>query len=1120
MALAAVSADEYQQLTQVQHVLLRPGMYLGPVDRVGRNANCLDFATKQIRQKQVLHAKAQEQTFKEIFGNAGDNVFKSRRAGIDPVQVEMTMTPEWVTVKNYGRHIAVGVNTQTGKWAPEMIFGNMLSGSNFDDTEDRLYIGQNGIGAKATNIYSRAFKIRCADPVHQLLYEQLWEHNMSVRHEPTITQYSGPGFTEISYMLDFARFGIQSFDQEALEIYGAHAASFSYVCQIPVVFNGERFEVSSLVEYAGMFFPVSKGSSITYQDPNGTYDLCLIDTPDAGISVSFVNGMITESGGVHVDAAYKVVVASIIEFMGKAIEGIKLTKRDVVNHVSVFIACRLNKPQFNAQVKDQLKSPEPKIELPPKLIEGIRKWKLIEILHNEIQRKQTTKMNKAIGGGGKKRGNWGKAEPANAAGTKESHMCTYILTEGDSADSYRLKFISHVPNGMGREYYGSQPLRGKLPNSLNADFIQILKNEELMAICHNINIKPETDYSDPANYKKLHYGRVLVFPDPDNDGKHVLGLVLLFFMIKFPSLVARGFVNFLRIPTVRCVIAGVEYDFYSVGAFKRALASLPPGTPVGKPDYFKGLGTSKDHHIKKDFQSPRIVTFMMDEKAIERTLLAFHKTQANQRKHWISDWVNRQLIEIESIQQLPISVFIDHELIDYSIENIIRSIPEAVDGMKESQRKALFAAMKKLAGGKKEMVVERIANHAAEITNYKHGAGCLAETIIMMTQFFVGSNNLPFFTPGGQFGSRNKGGKDSPNPRYPKVGLQYWIDLVYRPEDKRLEELLEDEGEKQECKNFLPTLPVHVMNGERGIGTAWSTNIPSHHPLEVAFWFQQRAMMDLDPQGGYRVPTLKPWFKGFTGAINMRPGGFTTEGRLYPQGDGAWVVDELPIGYWTHDFEEELVRMQDEGEIDDWKTYSTDTQVKFVISGYKDGAPTLKKLKLISKHSYKNMTVLYRTADRGIRPQIYSDLNTLLEDFYKLRLTKYQERKALQLSDIQAEIHELNERARYIHLVAVSKELEVRDRPERDILADMDRLKLDHKWLDKVKDREKNKDRIPALYEKVQKKITEKQQLEQTRPEAIYYREIEEFVVSYCRHEGTQRSSHETINPPMMITLS
>ena len=1124
MAAPAISADAYQLLSDIEHVLLRSDMYLGPIDRVIRLAKCLNQATNEIQQKQVHHSEGQEQTFKEIIGNAADNVLRSRKMGVDPRQIEIMVTPEWVIVKNYGIHITVAVNNQTGKWVPDMIFGNMRAGSNFNDSEERMYIGKNGIGAKATNIFSKVFMIECADPVNGLLYKQVWRNNMSIRGEPEITQLppGTPGYTQVSYSLDFARFTVASFDQEALEIYGAHAAALSYVCQIPVYFNGNLFQVQNLVDYAGMFFPVTKASSILYRDPNGAYDLCLIDTPDAGISVSFVNGMITENGGAHVDAAYKVVVSSIINLMGKEIEGVKLTKRDIVNHVSVFISCRVSKPIFKSQVKDCLVRPEPKVELPEKLLQGIKRWKLFGLIASEIERKQNNKLSKEVGGK-KKRGYWGKAQPANLAGTNQSDQCTYILTEGDSADSYRLKFISQVPNGMGRQYYGSQPLRGKLPNALNADFAKIFKNEELKAIRKNIGLRPDTDYRDPANYRKLNYGRVLIFPDPDNDGKHILGLILLFFLTKFPSLIMRGYLSFLRIPVVRARIGGQRCMFYSMSSFKRTIANLPPGTPVTDVEYFKGLGSSEDHHIKEDFANPRIVTFKMDEETIASMLLAFHKTQTHLRKQWIADWVDREMIEVETYSELPISIFINYELIDYSIENIARAIPEAIDGMKESQRKFMYGALKKLRGkGKKakaKMKVAQIASHASELTNYKHGDTCLADTGVMMAQEFPASNNLPLLEGRGQFGTRNKGGKDAANPRYTCVSLPYWTSLVFRQEDQRLERRIEDEGQKQECENFFPTLPLHVINGERGIGSAYSTNIPAHKPTDVAFWFQERLLMDLDPDGGHHLPMIRPWYKGFTGEINLRPNGFTTEGRLQQQADGSWLIDELPIGTWTYDYEEFLRELEEENIITGFDTFSTDTEVRFVIYKYNDGTPTLRKLKLISKHSFKNMTVLYRTADRGVKPRIYSDIHELLEDFYKLRLVKYQERKALIIAEIEAEIADLTERARYIHLVAVTKELEVRDRPEEDILADMARLNLDPKWLDKVKDREKNKNRIPILYTKIQEKMAEKQQLEQIRPEVMWYQDIEQFVVAFCQHEKCQRSTHETVNPVMTINL-
>ena len=1567
MSVPVISADSYQSLTDIEHVLLRTDMYLGPIERTVRQAKRLKMTPEglNVAMEDVLHSVAEEQTFKEIIGNAADNVLRSRKASVDPLQLEIEVSPQWVRVKNYGLHIPVEINQQTQKWAPDMIFGNLRSGSNFKDDEERMYIGKNGIGAKATNIFSLGFMVECADPARGLLYKQMWQRNMSVRGEPEIIQYSGIGYTQVSYSLDFARFGVEGFDQEALEIYGAHAVALSYVCQLPVYFNGQKIEVKSLSQYAEMFFPMTKSTSISYTDPNGAYDLCIIDTPDAGTAVSFVNGMITENHGVHVDAAYRVVVSSIIEFLGKRAEGVRITKADITNHVSVFISCRVNQPKFTSQIKDCLKSPEPKISLPEKLLQGIKKWShLLEIINNEIERKQNSKLSK---NGGKKKSRWGKVSPANLAGTNRSHETTYILTEGDSANSYPVKFISQIPDGQGRNFYGRQPLRGKLPNALNADFLQILDNPELEAIRKSLKLMPDTDYKDPANYKKLHYGRILIFPDPDTDGSHVLGLVLLFFLTKYPSLVEIGYIQFLRIPRYRVSASGQRFVFYSDHSFKKFRESLPPGSDI-HVEYFKGLGTSEDHHIREDFLNPRIATFRMDEKTIEKTLLAFHEERADQRKEWILNWMKRQVLEVESYTDLPISLFIDYELIEYSIENVIRAIPEAIDGMKESQRKAFFAALKKLRGkGKKDKVkVAQIASHAAEITCYKHGEGCLADAIVMMTYDFVGGNNMPYFRARGQFGcvdpytpiltwngtrkyakdittadvligddgtprhiskvvsgidnmynifqqcgdpyrvnsehiltlhfpkhkviywkaasfkwsmeyydvnekrvkskligcsgstkdaaekqmrdfaatipddnifdiniqtylsfspsrqklfrsvrsvvpiqwpkqdvpidpyifgmwlgdgqkngrgfasadaelvkawviwvdtigvevvhnknkdghegyqygfrrrgatnginnliavghkdhssktcggcltsakvhpacdwiyeakndfstraydsvatngmvrddmnpfvnilkkyglhdnkfipeiyiindektrlellaglidtdgslkwqsvegsqsfeisqeikshghiidaaeyiakslgfktlisiapgkgttqkvllingdiyriptrlprkratkktcenflggkidvqlagvgeyvgwyldgnerfllgdftvthnTREQGGADAANPRYTYVSLPWWTDYIFRKEDSRLEKRIIDEGEEQECENFFPILPMHLINGTYGIGSGWSSRTPKHNPMDVAFWFQQRLAQLLQPEGNHQLPLLRPWYKGFTGEIKLKKDGFSTEGKMMVHPNGSVEITELPVGVWTKDYEDYLASLEESDIISDLKAFSTADKVRFTFEKYNDGKPTLKKLKLINNMSYKNMTVLYRTADRGIHPKIYTNLNDLMEDFFQFRLKKYQERKDLMVAEIDAAILNLTEKARYIHEVAVTKNLEVRNRKRADIYADMDRLKLDHKWLKEVSTIDLSEDMIPILQTKIQEKANEKTQLEQIKAEQIWYGELEEFVQRYCREEKCQRSTHESCNPTVTLEL-
>ena len=1021
------------------------------------------------------------------------------------------------------------------------------------------------------------------------------------------------------------------------------------------------------------------------------------------------------------------------------------------------------------------------------------------------------------------------AEHLNFASGTPLHQTTLILTEGDSADAYRLKFVSQVPQGKGRDFFGSLPLHGKPRNVLKANFLQIAEDVDFKAIKAMLGLKEEVDYSRDENYRKLNYGNLLIMPDPDNDGKHILGLVLLFFLHRFPSLVQRGYIKFMRIPVVRVDINGVHQVFYSMSAYKQAVSVLPPNSKIGTVDYFKGLGSSEDQHIKKDFQTPRVVTFKIDEDTSDRIMLAFHKTASHLRKDWVTACFNREISNTDSMIELPISLFIDHEFIDYTIENIIRSIPDAIDGMKESQRKAFFAALRKL-GKKNKVKVAQVASHAAEITCYKHGETCLADTIVMMTYDFLGANNMPYFQARGQFGcvdpdtpvlqwdgsvklakdistadilvgddgnprhiskivkgvdsmynvtqkygkpyrvnsqhiltlhfpkhkviywkacrlsmeyydivekrvksksigytnstkdyaekqmrefaatipdgyifdidiqtymsfppnrrglfrsvrcvqplkwpkqdvpidpyifgmgiasaedipevyshndietrlqllaglidtdgclkfreseakqffeiekhghlidsveyiakslgfktrilitsdkkvltingdiyriptrlprkratkttcqnfigdkieiqydgigeyvgwyidgnerfllgdftvthnTRNKGGKDAANPRYTCISLPWWTPYIYRKGDKGLEKRVVDEGDEQECESFFPILPMHLINGVVGIGTAWSTNIPQHNPLDIAFWLQQRLLQDLQSEQNHVLPLIKPWYKGFTGQILCTGNGFITEGRFSNGFNGNVVIEELPVGKWTQDYDDQLSTWEDEGIISGYISYCTDTEVKFIIDRYLDGAPSLRKLKLISKHSYNNMTVLYRIADRGIQPRIYNSVTDLLEDFYKLRLAKYDERKAYILEKVAQEIIELQERARYVYAVAVSKELEVRNRPKAAIYEDMTRMSFNHDFLKKVRTIELTVDEIPALQGKIDQKQRHREELEKVSPQQTWYNEIEEFVVKYTKKEKYQRSTFESCNPLMTLTL-
>ena len=698
-----------------------------------------------------------------------------------------------------------------------------------------------------------------------------------------------------------------------------------------------------------------------------------------------------------------------------------------------------------------------------------------------------------------------------------------FLREGNSPESYAVEWLSQVPNRQGRNYFGTLPLHGKLLNILNAEFGQILNNEDLNNIKEMLGLEEDVDYAVQANLNRLRYGNIMILTDPDTDGKHILGLLLVFFLKRFPGLVYHGRIKFLRIPVLRIDEKGLKINFYTYASYNewRQIQSSAGHNPDAySPAYFKGLGTCDTKHIIEDFANPKIITLKVDETTGEKILMAFHKTKADERKIWLTNWFNRlQDVNLEGYNDLPISLFIDHELVEYSMESVERSIPAGIDDMKESQRKSFFAGLKNLGNAKKDkkMNVAQVGADAAKITNYKHGPKCLSDTITTMTFDFVGSNNMNLFVGRGQTGTRDRGGKDAAADRYIGVSLPWWIDLIYRKEDHGLLTKIIDEGQPREVEAYFPILNMVAVNGADGVGTGWSTKVPTHNPLDVAFWQQIRICKDLFPDRPTDLPMLRPYFKGFQGQIVEKPNGFRTEGHFYIDGQGRIVIDELPIGKWIRDYEKFLRKLEAENIFNRFEDFSDKKSPLFIIDGWSDGNPTLKKLGLISQHSYKNMTLLFK-GPRGLYPKTYNNIQELMEDYYQLRLQKYIERKAFQLNQIEKIIHDLNERLRFINTIN-SGHLVITRRSKRAVLTDMGLMNFNPALYDSVKTSELSDENVAQIPLDIQKKQQEYDILNNTHPGQIWLNELEEFITKYCRNEKLNRSTYESTNPPVILNI-
>jgi len=456
-------------------------------------------------------------------------------------------------------------------------------------------------------------------------------------------------------------------------------------------------------------------------------------------------------------------------------------------------------------------------------------------------------------------------EDANDAGTDKSNDCILYLVEGKSASSYPKKRIVMTPGG--KDLGGYYPLRGKFMNVRNAKILQVAENKEVKAIKTLLGLNEEVDYNLDENLATLRYGYIMICVDADSDGFHIASLLINYINHYYPGLLYRGRVGILRTPVVR-VFDGrgnIVQRFYNNADFERWQKTNDNKTY--KVVYYKGLGKSDDDEIKDDMTTAPVVTVLYDEYAAGSLTLAFDKSYADQRKEWISKW--REVSHIDDItfetkdtiyKHQKITDFINHELIDYTKDALFRAIPSMDDGLKRSHRQALYAALKYFKYGRKNELngVSRFANYAANETNYHHGEMSMCDTVIKMTQNFIGSNNLPWFQGKGQFGTRSELGEDAASPRYLSLNLPKYASLVY---DEELIDCIPKrnvEGDEVEPLYVPGVIPMHLVNGVIGIATGYSTFIPNHNYYDIINWCKIKCV-----GGVSTTEILKPWYRGF-----------------------------------------------------------------------------------------------------------------------------------------------------------------------------------------------------------------------------------------------------------------
>lgn len=1022
----------YQKKTPLEHILLRPDTYIGSTEMQEQRLWVWDTAANSMVLRTINYVPGLFKIFDEILVNAADNYQRDKK--MNRIKVTIDSERGFISVWNNGKGIPIAVHQEYGIYVPELIFGHLLTSSNYDDTKKKVTGGRNGYGAKLANVFSKKFIVETADSERQKKFRIEWSNNMSAHSEPEIKTIKTEDYTCVTFYPDFPRFGMRGFDKDTMDLLTKRVYDMAGCSgkNVKVYLNDKEIPVKTFGNYVDLYIKDATLPKI-FEIPNERWEVAVTISEGVFQQVSFVNSICTSKGGTHVNHVADQVINAISGVVQKKHKKLDVKPNQIKQQLWIFVNCLIENPCFDSQTKENMTLKQSafgsKCELSEKFIKEVVKCGIIEQviafakakteaqLKNKVKAKKTDKLFIP------------KLEDANDAGTKRSKDCTLIVTEGDSAKSLAMAGIEVI----GRDKYGVFPLKGKLLNVREASHKQLMGNDEIQNIMKIIGIQPKQEIKDLS---QLRYGSLMIMTDQDMDGSHIKGLLINFIHFFWPDLIKmQGFLKEFITPIVKVTKGNEVISFYTIPEYETWVHAEPRRGWTTK--YYKGLGTSTNKEAQEYFSNlaRHQIEFIWTDDAIDGDSIdmAFNKKRADDRKRWLAD-LNPDTYLDQDRDTLPYNEFINKELILFSNYDNCRSIPSVIDGLKPGQRKIMFACFKRKL--KIEIKVAQLSGYVAEHSAYHHGENSLAMTIVGLAQGYVGSNNLALLQPLGQFGTRNMGGKDVASARYIFTNLAPVTRCLFMEDDDVLLDYQEEEGQRIEPVYYVPTIPLVLVNGAEGIGTGWSTNVPPYNPIEIIDCIQQRI------QGKpFESMDLNPWFKGYQGDItwiDRSGGGYELKGKFEVEGLEWLKILELPVKKWTCDYKKFLEDMMtgDNPFITELKEYHTENRVHFEVK-----IPTLaslseteiyKKLKLSTTMSMSNL-VLFNNQRKICR---YQNVAEIMEEHFLVREDFYNKRKEYLLARLTRDTEMLSNKVRFI-LMVVNGELIVSKKKKKVLVTEL-----------------------------------------------------------------------------------
>ena len=600
---------KYQKLTDTEHVLLRPGMYIGSIKPQTEEVYLLDKRSYRFTPKEITYNPGFLKLFDEIVSNSVDEHKRNRK--LNQIKVKIDLETNYISVWDNGG-IPVEIHKEYDEWVPEMIFSNLKTGSNFDDTEDRIVVGTNGVGSTLTNIFSKEFVIDTCDGKKR--FTQTFKNNMGSRTKPKI-KTQRRGFTEITYLADFERFGMKKVDKASLlmiekRLYDLAASN----PKLKITLNDEVISFKNFKAYAEMY------TTPVFYEESQNWKIGIGHSTSGFKAISFVNSVETKDGGTHVNN----VAWQITQFLREKIKRkhrVDVKPNELRQHLFLFIDCTIINPAFSSQTKEKLITQPSEFgsthELSERTLRQVLNSEIIQSVLDWIQRKKAAeeraKLRKLNKGLDKKK----VVKLIDAKKRGDRSKCTLAIFEGDSASSAFRRYRDP-------QTQGAFPLRGKFINVREIPDSKVVQNKEVQSLMAALGLKIGHEPKD------LRYGKILLYTDADVDGNSISALLINFLGKYWPELFEEGRVCKVETPLMVAKKGKETLSFYSDEEYKewetkqRSLKSWDI-------EYKKGLAALEDEEYKEIIKNPQVFILTKDNE-FESTLDIWFSKDSNPRK--------------------------------------------------------------------------------------------------------------------------------------------------------------------------------------------------------------------------------------------------------------------------------------------------------------------------------------------------------------------------------------------------------------------------------------------------------------------------------------------------------